>query len=546
MAGKIADTLSALILVSAIMSTSNNMVSGDKVIMFPVQLPNHLYEAGAVAEGLINMGHEVWMVLNENVKTVRQIKITGLKYLFFKSPDKEMTDFEHFDKTSFELYLKYRGDSFLLRMQENMIQPRVRYNCMQMLYDKHLTDRIGNMSFDLAIVDALQLCSYLIPVKYKIPYVSMTDMFFTWTFRMHPVVSFQPCYFDEDTNTVATRVKQFIRADTHENILWDIIHTEEVRYSFYIPKRRFISLFDLMQKSKLWILNINQYLDCPRPSIPHVIYAGGLTTKPARPLSRELREFADGAEHGLVVVSFGSVLSNMPYRIRIKFIKAFTMIRQRVVWRLDIAADEPLELPENVKTVKWLPQNDLLGHNNTKVFINHCGNNGQSEALYHGVPMIGFPIFGDQQYNADRMVMKEFGLKMDMKEFQPEDLAHTIREIIDNPTYEHAIDRMSKIFRSEPVQPRAKAAYWIDHVMKYGGDHLQTSIHDLTLSQFFMLDILALMVAAVLVVALMILEAASFVKRKYISEPPEPDFEEIQKRRMSRRLSQIEENKKRW
>jgi UDP:flavonoid glycosyltransferase YjiC (YdhE family) len=36
---------------------------------------------------------------------------------------------------------------------------------------------------------------------------------------------------------------------------------------------------------------------------------------------------------------------------------------------------------ENVLFLPWLPQNDLLGHPKTKLFITHCGKNGIFEAL---------------------------------------------------------------------------------------------------------------------------------------------------------------------
>ena len=34
------------------------------------------------------------------------------------------------------------------------------------------------------------------------------------------------------------------------------------------------------------------------------------------------------------------------------------------------------------------------------------GDGGQFESLYHAVPMIGFPMFSDQFYNAKRMEYK--------------------------------------------------------------------------------------------------------------------------------------------
>ena len=34
------------------------------------------------------------------------------------------------------------------------------------------------------------------------------------------------------------------------------------------------------------------------------------------------------------------------------------------------------DVPRNVKFMTWLPQNDLLAHNKTKLFITHGGLNG--------------------------------------------------------------------------------------------------------------------------------------------------------------------------
>ena len=59
-----------------------------------------------------------------------------------------------------------------------------------------------------------------------------------------------------------------------------------------------------------------------------------------------------------------------------------------------------LKIGSNVKVSSWLPQNDILGHPKTRLFIGHAGMNGMLEAGYHGVPMICVPFFGDQFDNS--------------------------------------------------------------------------------------------------------------------------------------------------
>ena len=80
----------------------------------------------------------------------------------------------------------------------------------------------------------------------------------------------------------------------------------------------------------------------------------------------------------------------------------FSSIPQRIVWNYD--STKIKVIPKNIKFMKWLPQNDLLGHPNIRLFITHCGNAGQHESLYHGVPMLGIPIHSDQDHNAMRLI----------------------------------------------------------------------------------------------------------------------------------------------
>jgi UDP:flavonoid glycosyltransferase YjiC (YdhE family) len=135
-------------------------------------------------------------------------------------------------------------------------------------------------------------------------------------------------------------------------------------------------------------------------------------------LPADLRKFVEGARNGVIVVSFGSMIPSFPKVFVEKFFDAFRRLDAdgyRVIWRLK--NNDGVPVPENVLTMSWLPQNDLLGHPATKLFITHCGNNGQYEAIYNGVPMIGFPLLGDQEHNGKRLEYKGYGVTMNIFQF---------------------------------------------------------------------------------------------------------------------------------
>ena len=49
-----------------------------------------------------------------------------------------------------------------------------------------------------------------------------------------------------------------------------------------------------------------------------------------------------------------------------------------------------------MQVATWIPQNDVLGHKQTRVFLSHCGANSLYEAAYHGVPIVGLPFFAGE------------------------------------------------------------------------------------------------------------------------------------------------------
>lgn len=62
---------------------------------------------------------------------------------------------------------------------------------------------------------------------------------------------------------------------------------------------------------------------------------------------------------------------------------------------------------------------------------------------------------------------------------------------------EESANRLSKLWNDRPMSAMDSALYWVDHVAKYGGSHLQPSSKELPLFRYLMLDVIALLLIVV-------------------------------------------------
>ena len=108
-------------------------------------------------------------------------------------------------------------------------------------------------------------------------------------------------------------------------------------------------------------------------------------------------------------------------------------LTSKYVYSFSFAGHIPSSLSPNIKISEWLPQNDLLGHKDVRAFVSHVGHNSLYESAYHGVPLIAFPLFGDQAYNAKRVEYFGLGLSVDHKTFDDEHLFQRIENVIYDP-----------------------------------------------------------------------------------------------------------------
>ena len=90
-------------------------------------------------------------------------------------------------------------------------------------------------------------------------------------------------------------------------------------------------------------------------------------------------------------------------------------------------------MSDNIKLLPWLPQNDILGHPKTRLFIAHAGLNGMLESTYHGVPMICSPFFGDQPHNAQAAKRAGFAEVVDLDTTSTEEFFNLIQKVLTDP-----------------------------------------------------------------------------------------------------------------
>ncbi|CAN1259963.1 UDP-glycosyltransferase 71K2 [Linum perenne] len=62
----------------------------------------------------------------------------------------------------------------------------------------------------------------------------------------------------------------------------------------------------------------------------------------------------------------------------------------------------------------WLPQAAILSHSAIGGFMSHCGWNSTLESIWHGVPILAWPLYAEQQLNAFYLA-KELGLAVELK-----------------------------------------------------------------------------------------------------------------------------------
>lgn len=171
-------------------------------------------------------------------------------------------------------------------------------------------------------------------------------------------------------------------------------------------------------------------------------------------------------------------------------LRSFSKLKQKVIMKWE--DNEMPNKPDNVLIGKRMPQNEILAHPNMKLFISHCGLGSVNEAKFHGVPILGLPIFADQPKNFEAITDEGWSIGEPLGDLTEESFQRYLHEMLTNRKYSEIVKKVSNLYRDRPQSPLETAVYWVEYVLRHrgGAKHMQSPAIYLNWFQYHSLDVM--------------------------------------------------------
>ncbi|KAK9296114.1 hypothetical protein QLX08_009785 [Tetragonisca angustula] len=447
-------------------------------------------------------GHEVVFITTDPIPNIN-------------SPNFTQIDIGHAYKAVGTLnfvQMRFNGKQWLQLMQENFM---IRTYFMEYIFNntefKKMYAPDSDTKFDIFLTEySCRLAAVGIAHRFNVPIIGLSSLgLASWDEHVLGGVVLPSHESTWEMGANAGPNLPFLKRLWNFVSLWRYLH---FLYTEYVPINQQLAekylgplppLIDIM-KNKTSMVFINQAIAITpaRPRFANAIsFTSSHIQKKLPPLPKDLQEFVDGAENGFIYFSLGSNAksSDLPVEIRRVFCDVFAMLPYRIVWKYE--KDLPGK-PDNVYTAKWLPQQTLLAHPNVKLFMYQGGLQSSEEAIHFGVPVLGFAIFADQDYQVGRMEALGVGKSLEITTVTKEELESSIIELITNKEYKERMINTRNIIEDTPYDIVKNLAWWTEYVIRTkGAPHLRSSIAFQPWYQRYNLDVIVFLTIVIFLIA---------------------------------------------
>ncbi|CAH1799064.1 unnamed protein product [Owenia fusiformis] len=457
---------------------------------------------------LLQAGHDVTVIVSdriENESLFKQAEGSNLesefKVLKYKTPAFDPDTAQSSVNQEWLDSMIYKPYATLLHIMRQPFEDSLTFA----LEDQDVWNEIAASKFDLIFADEGVFFPRMVSAYFDIPLIvycnwgpMSLDANFSPKFNLAFVHAFFPAMFTDEM--------------TFTERIMNVVEYLRVKWIWYNMYNRFISICrkhgygdacynirDAYKTISLFMMNRNDAIHYPAPYMPHVISIEGFfLMSEIEPLNTEYSNIMNKAgEHGIIVASFGSMQRRLDPKTSKKFAIAFAAMPQTVIWSYE--GPLPKGLGNNTIVKKWYPQESLLAHPSTKLFVTHCGASALFQALHYATPIVGVPFFWDQPFNCHKLTHKvKSGKTVLLTEMTSEKLKNTMQEVISDKRYKDNANKAADIYHSQPIDPKKKLMYWIEYVIKHkGAHHLRSDAeNNLNFFQYYLLDIITLAVCS--------------------------------------------------
>ncbi|GAB6021304.1 hypothetical protein CHUAL_003919 [Chamberlinius hualienensis] len=230
------------------------------------------------------------------------------------------------------------------------------------------------------------------------------------------------------------------------------------------------------------------------PSSPNVINLECVYCRAPQPLPEILERLMENSgEHGVIYFSFGSIVKHewIPKEFLNKVISALQSFPQTIIWKGQLKEKNLT----NFYSDEWYPQQDLLAHSKVRLIITHGGLGAVQEAMYHGCPILGFPLGFEQHYNMKVVVENNMGISIDWNSATIDEIRQAISKMLKTNMYKEAAMIASGRMKDFVDKPTTRAAYWTEYIIRHkGAPFLKNMSEHFSWWQYFMLDVMSIAV----------------------------------------------------
>ncbi|KAM7018115.1 UDP-glucuronosyltransferase 2B31-like [Tautogolabrus adspersus] len=502
---------------------SSHLVNGGKILLFPVD-GSHWINMKVLVEELHSRGHEItmlrpsdsWYIKSESpyYKSINLNYSAGFDEKRFGSFVITMV---HMRRDGASLWARSSLEYELVEWFYQMFKQSVLMTG-DIFENTKLMKSLQDAKYDLVLTDPFLGAGVLLSHRLGLPLVLNAR----WTIQgeghlaIAPTpLSYVPIPMAEltDKMTFTQRVKNMLIFFFTRLQVWYVTDPNYIPFVHrYFGKD--VHYMELFQAADIWLMRTDFIFEFPRPTMPNIVYMAGFQCKPSKPLSKELEDFVQSSgEHGVIIMTLGTLVEKLPEDITEDIAAAFAQLPQKVIWRHK--GKRPSTLGNNTLMMDWLPQNDLLGHPKTRVFVAHGGTNGVQEAIYHGVPLVGLPLMFDQQENVFKMKVRGVAKVLDIATVNKDNFLEALKEVLHDPSYREKMKAISNLHRDQPLKPLDRAMFWIEFVMRHkGARHLRTESYKMSKIQYYSIDVVAFLIAVILLVFTTFIAAVGLMCRR--------------------------------